>query len=250
LATFYADLASDTGGTVKLISDDSSDIVEAILAALEELKTDVWWETDCGPELSISLTPDVQYQVEGGTTIEFAETIFVPNNTAPGDYTCTVTFYANTYPDEGVFLGEEEIKIKVVPIPVPFDLKPTSCRNPLNMNSQGALPAAILGTTDFDVTQVDPASVRLNGIAPLRWAQEDVATPYEPFIGKEDAFDCTEDGPDGYMDLTLKFDIQEVVAVLGDVEDGDVLVLTLTANLLDGRAIEGEDVIVILKKGK
>lgn len=146
----------------------------------------------------------------------------------------------------------------LVPLPpsvieVPVDIKPGSCPNPLNVKEKGVLPIAILGTSDFDVTQVDPASVRLEGVAPLRWSLEDVATPFEPFIGKEDAFDCTDEGPDGFLDLTLKFDAQEIVAALGDVNDGDVLVLTLTGNLLeefDGTPIQGEDVVVILEKGE
>jgi hypothetical protein len=44
-----------------------------------------------------------------------------------------------------------------------------------------------------------------------------------------------------------------VVADLGEVNDGDVLVLQLTGNLKEefgGTAIVGEDVVVILKKGK
>jgi len=141
----------------------------------------------------------------------------------------------------------------VVAQEVPVDIKPTSCRNPLNVGSKGVLPVAILGTEDIDMTQIDPASVRLEGVAPLRWALEDVATPFEPYTGKEDAFDCTTEGPDGFLDLTFKFDTQEIVADLGDVEDGDVLVLQLTGNLMeeyDGTAIVGEDVVVILKKGK
>ena len=82
---------------------------------------------------------------------------------------------------------------------------------------------------------------------------EDVATPFSPYMGKQDAFDCTEAGPDGFMDLTLKFKAQEVVAALGGVNDGDVLVLTLMGNLKEehgGTQIMGEDVVVILKKGK
>ena len=100
---------------------------------------------------------------------------------------------------------------------------------------------------------MDPASVRLIGVAPLRGSYEDVVTPFEPYIGKQSEYDCTEEGPDGYLDLTLKFDIQEIVAALGDVNDGDVIALTLTGNLYDeynGTPIVGEDVVRILKKGK
>ena len=135
-------------------------------------------------------------------------------------------------------------------IEVPLDIKPTSCPNPLNVKSKGVLPVAILGTEEFDVNDIDPASVRLEGVAPLRWALEDVATPYEPYVEKEDCMDCNQCGPDGYTDLTLKFNKQEIITVLGDVEDGDCLVLTLQGELLDGTPIYGEDVVKILKKGK
>jgi hypothetical protein len=146
-----------------------------------------------------------------------------------------------------------EKAVPPIDIPVPVDIKPTSCRNPLNVKSKGVLPVAILGSGDLDVEQIDPATILLEGVSPLRWALEDVATPFEPYIGKQDAFDCTEDGPDGFQDLTFKFDEQEIVAALGEVNDGDVLVLQLTGNLKEefgGTPIFGEDVVVILKKGK
>ena len=135
-----------------------------------------------------------------------------------------------------------------VAIEVAVDVKPQSCRNPLNVKAKGVLPTAIVGTSGFDVTQVDVSTVKLEGVSPLRSALEDVATPFEPFVGKEDAFDCTTEGADGFLDLTLKFDVQAVVAALGPVTDGDVLVLHLTGNMLDGTLLVGEDVVVILKK--
>jgi hypothetical protein len=134
---------------------------------------------------------------------------------------------------------------------VPLDIKHQSCPNPLSTTEKGVLPIAILGTDTFDVTQIDPASVRLEGVAPLRWSLEDVATPYELFTGKEDAYDCNDYGPDGYIDLTLKFKAQEIAAALGKINDGDVLVLHLFANLKEefgSTLITGEDVVVILEK--
>ena len=131
---------------------------------------------------------------------------------------------------------------------VPIDIKPQSCPNPLNVNKKGVLPVAILGTASFDVTEVDPSTVMLEGVAPLRWDLEDVATPF--YNGIEDCTDCHELGSDGYLDLTLKFDAQEVIAALGLVDDGDCLVLKLTWELFDGTPLEGEDVVLILKKGK
>ena len=66
----------------------------------------------------------------------------------------------------------------------PIDIKPQSCPNPLNVKKKGVLPVAILGTADFDVNEVDPATVELEGVAPLRWDWEDVATPDWPLEDK------------------------------------------------------------------
>jgi hypothetical protein len=116
------------------------------------------------------------------------------------------------------------------------DIKPMSCPNPLNVNSKGVLPVAILGGELWDVTEVDPATVELEGVAPLRWALEDVAGP-----------GCS--GPDGYLDLTLKFKTQEiVVAALGGVNDGDAMLLSLTGELFSGAPFGGFDEVWIIKK--
>jgi hypothetical protein len=125
-------------------------------------------------------------------------------------------------------------------IEVPVDIKPMSWPNPLNVKAKGVLPVAILGTADFDVSQVDPATVRLEGVAPLRWALEDVGTAGGPLAG-----------PDGFTDLSLKFDNREIVSVLGAVNDGDNVVLNLTGNLkpeFGGTPISGQDVVCIIKK--
>jgi hypothetical protein len=126
-----------------------------------------------------------------------------------------------------------------------IDIKPQSCPNPLYVNSKGALPVAIIGTESLDVTQIDPATVRLEGVAPIRSNLEDVTTPFDL---NEDCYTCTEEGPDGYMDLTLKFDAQNVITALGDVEDGECRQLLLTGELYYGTLIEGSDAVVILKK--
>jgi len=128
-----------------------------------------------------------------------------------------------------------------------FDIKPQSWPNPLNTKSKGVLPVAILGTADFDVTTIDPVTVTLEGVAPIRWNIEDVATPDGEL---EDDCNATTAGADGYDDLTLKFAKQEIVAALGPVHDGDVIVLTVTGNLFYGTPIEGYDCVIIKSKGK
>lgn len=131
-------------------------------------------------------------------------------------------------------------------VAVGFDIKPRGCRNPLASKARGVLPAAILGTSDFDVTELDPSTVSLEGVPPLRFNFEDVATPFEPLVGKEDPFDCTNAGPDGETDMTLKFDNQAIIDALGPLSRGDVLVLELNGELMDGTPVVGEDVVVVV----
>jgi hypothetical protein len=104
---------------------------------LAALTTDIWWTQDCGPELDVSLSPLFYEDVAGGTPVQFEETISVPNATPPGDYSCTVTFWSGEYGGEGAVIGTEAISIKVKPIPVPVDIKPTSCPNPINVTGTG-----------------------------------------------------------------------------------------------------------------
>jgi hypothetical protein len=133
---------------------------------------------------------------------------------------------------------------------VAADIKPGGCPNTINVGSKGVLPVAILGTDNLNVEDIDPQSVTLAGVSPLRWSHEDVGTPYMPLTGKTEANQCNALGADGYTDLALKFDTQAVAAALGTVNDGDVLVLHLTGTLRNGTPVSGEDVVTIIQKGK
>jgi hypothetical protein len=108
--------------------------------------------------------------------------------------------------------------------PVPFNIIPRK----LNVKKNGVLPVVISSSENFDVTTIDPESLMLEGVAPLRWNM-------------------------GSKKLTLKFSAQEIVAAIGEVSDGEEVVLQLTGNLKEefgGGAIIGEDAVLILKKGK
>jgi hypothetical protein len=129
---------------------------------------------------------------------------------------------------------------------VGVDIKPQSCPNPLNTKSKGVLPVAVLGSADLDVSTIDPSTVTLNGVPALRSGIEDVSGPVQ---GGEDC-ECTEDGADGYDDLTLKFDKQAVVAALGGANDGDVIALHLVGNTWDGQELRGADCVIVKVKGK
>ena len=162
---------------------------------------------------------------------------------------------ANGINNSGQIVGYGEIDGEIhayllTPIPEPttisIDIKPASCPNPLNIKSKGVLSVAILGTEELDVSDIDLSTLLLEGAAPLRAAYKDVATP----VRDDSECACTAEGADGYTDLILKFDRQEVIAGLGEVSDGELWKLYLTGTLKDGTQIEGSDCLKIIRRGR
>jgi hypothetical protein len=106
----------------------------------------------------------------------------------------------------------------------------------LNAKKRGALKK------DFEVSNVEPESVLLAGVAPWRWKQKDSRL-------------CL-DGKDGVVDLVLKFKNREVLKALEKdlgkelVDGDDGVTLALTGELNDGTAFGGEWVAEFKKKGK
>ena len=169
------------------------------------------------------------FSMDGGANYQYFPELIGWDRDTPGHYEW--------------YFGGESIELQASPVAI--DIKPGSCPNPLNVNSKGVLPVAILGTGGFDVTQVDGAL--LEGVAPIKFDYEDVSTLVR---ADTEECECTTEGPDGYLDLTLKFDTQEIVTAIGDVEDGQVLHLTLEVILADETILETSDCVVILKKGE
>jgi hypothetical protein len=114
------------------------------------------------------------------------------------------------------------------------------------VKSKGVLHVAVLGISEFDVTEIDAASIRLAGVGPIRFAYEDVAAP----VSDANDCNCTAAGPDGFVDLTLKFDTQSIVEAIGEVSEGELIKLELTGALLDESTIEGTDCILIVGTSK
>ncbi len=150
-------LAYQTGGSVQSTTSSGSDVVDAILAGLEELTTDVWWHVDyCDPGLDVSLEPAVRFDVPGATDTTFEESIEVTSDPDVSETLhCTVSFISNEYPAEGTVIGEQTIWVRVLII----DIKPGSFPNSINPKSNGVVPVAILGGATFDVTEVDADSL-------------------------------------------------------------------------------------------
>ncbi|MCL6261213.1 choice-of-anchor L domain-containing protein [Aquiflexum sp. TKW24L] len=129
---------------------------------------------------------------------------------------------------------------------VPFDVHPGSCPNPINLRRNGVIPTAILGTADFDVTDIDLSTITLEGVSPIRSDFSDVATPYLPIVDKPlESGACNTLLSDGFMDLTLKFSAQAVIKALGAVSKDDVIKVKVKGQLKDGTDFEGEDIIII-----
>ena len=127
-------------------------------------------------------------------------------------------------------------------IPVTMNVRPPNCSGAsINVKSKGVTPVVIAGK-DVDVTMIDPTTILLNGVAPVRSALEDV--PY-----------CSND-PDGVLDLTLKFDTQELVDAMEvsamaagvTLENDDFSFLHLPGSLFDGTAIYADQPISITGK--
>ena len=133
-----------------------------------------------------------------------------------------------------------------------FDIKPGSCPNPLNITFQkngkmetsghgGVLPAAILGTEDLDVYNIDVSTVRLEGMAPIRYSFEDVTAP----AASTGYCECDINDPDEKIDLVLKFSKIDIINAIGPVSKGDIIEVTITGMLLDGTYFEGVDCLLI-----
>jgi hypothetical protein len=181
-----------------------------------------------------------------------------PWGTIPGIIPSANWIWKDWYSPWAVQEPGEFLVFRFNPLPVieiTIDIKPGSCPNPLNVKSKGVLPVAVLGSEDFDVSTIDPASIRLSRegvegeIPPLRWSYKDIGTPFEGEL-----CDCHALNGDGYIDLSLKFDIQELITTLelGEVI-GNTLPLTLTGNLKEefgGTRIKGEDCVRVLENGE
>jgi hypothetical protein len=137
-----------------------------------------------------------------------------------------------------------------IPLSVALDLKPRSCPNSFNREKAGVLPVAILGGPNLAVLEIDPSSLLLEGVAPLRWSYEDTAAPSAGPGPEDSCLDCSEAGPDGFTDLTLKFDAEEIAALLAREGAGDCLLLTVTGSLKEeygGRNLRGDDTLRVVR---
>jgi hypothetical protein len=243
--------AGITGGDAFLINYDGTvpggiDIAEYIASAISQqfvhidtLTLEVCTSGYEGWLVSVSPAYYADIDLTSAQDFNFQITIQVPADTETGVYCFEICAVG-----DGATYASQDVCVTVPAHSI--DIKPQSCPNPLNTKSKGVLPVAILGTDIFDVTEVDPGTVTLEGVSPIRWAYEDVTTPMDPLA---DVCECNEEGPDGFMDMTFKFATQDIVAALGDVTDGEVRILTFEGLTFDGDPVWGQDCVWIKDRG-
>jgi hypothetical protein len=178
-----------------------------------------------------------------GTTIPaggWTSCAYTITHTDAGSYDNTA--YVTVQDNEGNSATASDDATVTVVIGVDIDIKPGSDPNSINVKSKGVLPVAILGSADFDTTQVDPVTMLLSWdgmtggipgiISPLRWNWEDI-------------------NGDGFMDMGLKYSMGDLMTYTVTNEPPGPLTMTLMGNLKEehsGTPIAGEDTVRIINK--
>lgn len=164
---------------------------------------------------------------------------------------CLVTQDDSLCPDGLVCAPSGDCAIQIL-----IDLQPTSAGNQLkipkkpNPNRKNPLSLVILGTNDLDVTEIDPVSVRLEGVAALRSSYRDLGSPLGSGSQfKESNGSLNGNDKDGLLDLMLTFSAEELIEALeltyGPLEDGESLMVQLTGELVSGGLLLGQDMLFI-----
>lgn len=112
---------------------------------------------------------------------------------------------------------------------VAIDIKPGDDANSFNNDSQGVLPVAIFGSENFDVTEIDLSSVRLDSLAIKSAGKSNKLLAHLEDINE-----------DSFSDYLIQIDDTDVVFDAGDY------VATLTGTLLNGQSFVGTDSIAVV----
>ena len=99
----------------------------------------------------------------------------------------------------------DTVDVLVVPpqvFEVAIDIKPGGYPNSLNIDGNGVIPVAVLGTDSFDVAQIDVSTLDFAGLEVKANQKGKVQCAIEDVSGD---FTNPEGAPDGYMDLVCQF---------------------------------------------
>lgn len=117
---------------------------------------------------------------------------------------------------------------------VDVDIKPCSEPSPVNLKSNGAIPAVILGSARLDVSLIDQGSVTLQGLKP-----KEPGNSGNVLCRIEDVAGPAGCGPDGFPDLVCHFQMGE------SSQDLTASIWDLRARTSSGVALLGFDAVKI-----
>ncbi len=124
-------------------------------------------------------------------------------------------------------MGADELFYLIVQI----DIKPGCDKNPINLNSKGVIPVAILGNETFDVTEIDTSTLRFGPLETMPAHELTYAFNFEKHLEDINA--------DGYIDLITHFRIQKTGISCADTS------AKLYGETEEGVLFEGSDLIDI-----
>ena len=122
---------------------------------------------------------------------------------------------------------------EIIPIAIQIDIKPGSAPNTINPRGEGLIPVAILGSTTFDVFQVDGTT--------LAFASDRAAPKHDLGDPKVFANHLEDVNRDGFTDLVSHYRTEETGIAFGDN------MVCLLGKTLDGEPFEGCDAIRTLR---
>lgn len=117
---------------------------------------------------------------------------------------------------------------KCTTVSVTIDIKPGSSPNCFNINDHGVIPVAIFGASDFDVGEIDTATLLFDGL------EVRVRGNKGPLCSAEDS------NGDGFQDIVCHFEDDSSNWTGGGATG------TVTGDLLNGTPIKGTDSICIV----
>jgi hypothetical protein len=170
------------------------------------------------------------------------------------------TFYTRLFVEtpKYTYASGEKTPFRVLPKPslsIFVDIIPGCWPNLINLLDHGYVQVAICGTNTFDVHTIDPKTLKLsldggkNIVKTPFWSYQDVATPW---VGSDVSGHSL--GGDGYMDLALKFRVEQFIHVLKLFKHpGEKLRFIVTGSLKKTEccsSVYGYDYVQIFKLSK
>ena len=184
-----------------------------------------WFGTGCIDTDPLFVNPDVSdFHLQAGSPCIDAG----DNDAVPAGVETDLDGNARIFNDI-VDMGAYECQQPSV-ITVEIDIKPGSYPNAINLGSQGFIPVAILSSSDFDATTVDPDTVELAGAGVAMRGKGDKYLAHEEDVNG-----------DGLLDLVCKVETENL-----DPETFQYGFVDLTGQTYDGASIKGEDEIIIV----